>query len=324
MKDSHNRTIDYMRISITDRCNLRCKYCMPEELPSIPHEKILRFEEILHICRLAGELGIRKFKVTGGEPFVRKNCLEFLNALKKIPTTEQVTLTTNGILLSEYLPELRQIGLDGINISLDTINEHTFEQLTGRSGFSKVMDSIIACQASGIKTKVNSVLLQDINKNEFIPLVHLARDYQIDVRFIEIMPIGFGRQYKGCNRQELLSILSEAYPNYVQVSEQRGNGPATYIHIPGFKGCIGFIDAIHGKFCSTCNRVRLTSDGLLKLCLYYQNSIDLRSMLRAGDSDSSIRAAMEQAILKKPEEHQFHFSALEGPAEERRMSQIGG
>lgn len=324
MKDSHGRRIDYMRISVTDRCNLRCKYCMPEELPSIPHERILRFEEILHICRLAGELGIRRYKVTGGELFVRKNCLEFLRALKELPTTEQVTITTNGVLLSEYLPELKQIGIDGVNISLDTLNEHTFQQLTGRPDFSRVMNSIIACQASGIRTKINSVLLQDINKHEFLSLVGLARDYAVDVRFIEIMPIGYGQQYKGCNRQELLSILSGTYPDYVQILEPRGNGPATYIQIPGFQGCIGFIDAIHGKFCGACNRIRLTSDGLLKLCLYYQNGIDLRSMLRAGHPDSSILAAMEQAILQKPAEHQFHLAALEGPAEQRRMSQIGG
>lgn len=324
MKDSHGRNIDYMRISITDRCNLRCKYCMPEDLPSIPHEKILRFEEILHLCRLAGELGIRKFKVTGGEPLVRKNCLEFLKNLKELPTTEQVTLTTNGTLLSEYLPELKRIGLDGINISLDTLNEHTFEQITGRAEFSKVMDAIISCQACGIRTKVNSVLLQNINSNDFFDLVHLAETYPIDVRFIEIMPIGFGQQFKGLNHQELLAILSKQYPDHVQVHEHRGNGPATYIYLPGFKGCIGFIDAIHGKFCSSCNRVRLTADGILKLCLYYQNGIDLKSMLHAGYPDSLIRTAMEQAIFRKPSEHQFHLTALEGPAEQRRMSQIGG
>lgn len=324
MKDSHGRTIDYMRISITDRCNLRCKYCMPEDLPSIPHENILRFEEILHLCRLAGELGIRKFKVTGGEPLVRKNCLKFLQDLKALPTTEQVTLTTNGTLLSEYLPELKRIGIDGINISLDTLNEHTFEQITGRPEFSRVMDAVIACQASGIRTKINSVLLQGINKDDFFQLVRLASIYQVDVRFIEIMPIGFGRRFKGCSHQELLSMLSKQYPNHVQVHEHRGNGPATYIYLPGFKGCIGFIDAIHGKFCNACNRVRLTADGILKLCLYYQNGINLKSMLRSGSPDSVIRTAMEQAIFQKPAEHQFHLAALEGPAEQRRMSQIGG
>lgn len=324
MIDSHGRTIDYMRISITDRCNLRCRYCMPEDILSIPHEEILRFEEILQICRLAGELGIRKFKVTGGEPLVRKDCVHFLRSLKALPATEQVTLTTNGTLLSKYLPDLQDLGIDGINISLDTLCSDTFEQLTGRPGFSQVLEAMEACQASGIRTKINSVLLRGVNDKDFFPLVELARTYRVDVRFIEIMPIGYGRQFQGYSRQELLSMLSERFPDYVSVSDQRGNGPASYIHLPGFQGCIGFIDAIHGKFCASCNRVRLTSDGLLKLCLYYQNGIDLKQMLRRGDPDDSIRAAIREAVCRKPAEHQFYLSALEGPAEQRRMSQIGG
>lgn len=324
MKDLHGRTIDYMRISITDRCNLRCKYCMPNDISFTPHDKILRYEEILRICRLAGELGIRKFKVTGGEPLIRKNCTRFLRDLKELPTTEQVTLTTNGTLLSEHLPELKDIGLDGINISLDTLNEKTFTYMAGRPEFSKVMEAVIACQASGIRTKINSVLLHGYNKKDFFDLVHLAEIYQVDVRFIEIMPIGYGQQYKGCSRQELLPVLLKKYPNYIPVLEHRGNGPATYIYLPGFKGCIGFIDAIHGKFCNTCNRIRLTADGMLKLCLYYQNGINLKGLLRAGYPDDIIRTALEQAIFRKPAEHQFHLAALEGPAEQRRMSQIGG
>ena len=201
MTDSHGRTIDYMRISITDRCNLRCRYCIPEEVPSIPHEQILRFEEILRICRLAGELGIRKFKVTGGEPFVRKGCLDFLRDLKALPHTEQVTITTNGMLLYDFLPELKAIGIDGINISLDTLNADTFQYLTRRTGLSEVMESIIACQESGIRTKVNSVLLQGINDEDFFPLMELAKKYPVDVRFIELMPIGYGKQYQGRNCQ---------------------------------------------------------------------------------------------------------------------------
>ncbi len=196
--------------------------------------------------------------------------------------------------------------------------------MTGRDEFSKVMEAVIACQASGIRTKINSVLLHGMNKKDFFDLVHLAETYQVDVRFIEIMPIGYGQQYQGCSRQELLPLLLKKHPDYVPVLEHRGNGPATYIYIPGFKGCIGFIDAIHGKFCSTCNRVRLTSDGLLKLCLYYQNGMNLKQLLRSGYSDDFVRAAMEQTIFRKPTEHQFHLAALEGPAEQRRMSQIGG
>lgn len=324
MKDSHNRTIDYIRISITDRCNLRCKYCMPEDIPSISHDEIMRFESILHICRLAGRLGIRKFKVTGGEPLVRKGCLSFLKELKALPDTDQVTLTTNGVFLKDCLPELKEIGIDGINISLDTLNPDTFLKITGRPDFSRVIDAVLSCQASGIRTKVNTVLLKDVNDGEFLDLVHLARDYPLDVRFIEIMPIGCGRQYQGYNRESLLPLLASRYPDYEFSHETRGNGPAVYITIPGFQGYVGFIDAIHGKFCHQCNRIRLTSDGLLKPCLYYNSGINLKELLRADAGDEQLLSAMQQAIYHKPAEHQFFRTAVEGTEELRKMSQIGG
>lgn len=324
MLDSHGRSIDYMRISITDRCNLRCRYCTPEDIPSIGHTEILRFEEILEICRQAVSLGITKFKVTGGEPLVRKGCLSFLRSLKEIPGVDQVTLTTNGVTLKEVLPELEAIGIDGINISLDTLNSETFQSITRRDEFSKVWDGIMASQRSKIRTKINCVLLKGINDCEFFDLVHLARDYQLDVRFIEIMPIGYGKDFEGFSRNDLLTLLSEKYPDYELVQKSRGNGPASYVSIPGFQGCIGFIDAIHGKFCNRCNRVRLTSDGILKLCLYYENGIDLKKLLRNGASGEELFSAMQKAIYKKPAEHQFHLIAKEGSEEIKKMSQIGG
>lgn len=324
MKDSHGRNIDYMRISITDRCNLRCRYCMPEDVPFIPHDKILRFEEILHICRLAGRLGIRKFKVTGGEPLVRKGCLSFLKELKALPDTEQVTLTTNGVFLKDFLPELKAIGIDGINISLDTLNPDTYRFITGRPEFDRVMDGILSCQASGIRTKINTVLLKDVNDHEFWDLIKLARDYPLDVRFIEIMPIGYGRNFQGYDRSSLLPLLAARYPDYETTDKTRGNGPAVYVSIPEFQGYIGFIDAIHGKFCNQCNRIRLTSDGMLKLCLYYNNGINIKELLRTQAGDDEILSAMEDAILRKPSEHQFYHAAVEGMEEIRKMSQIGG
>lgn len=324
MHDSHGRSINYMRISITDRCNLRCRYCMPEDIPSIPHEEILSFEEILRLCALAVKLGIRKFKITGGEPLTRKNCLDFLQNLKELPGVEQVTLTTNGVFLKDAVPRLYDIGINGVNISLDTLNEDTFHALTGRPYFSQVMEGILACQASGIRTKINSVMLRGINEEEFFDLISLAKEYPLDVRFIEIMPIGYGQQFKGYSQSELLALLESRYSNFVSVSKSRGNGPASYIYLPGFQGCIGFIDAIHGKFCSSCNRVRLTADGILKLCLYYENGISLKQLLRSGASDDIIFQALKDAILHKPTEHQFHLKALEGTPEIRQMSQIGG
>ena len=324
MKDSHGRTIDYIRISITDRCNLRCRYCMPEDIPSISHEEILRFEDILRICRLAGRLGIRKFKVTGGEPLVRRGCLPFLKELKALPDTEQVTLTTNGVFLKDYLPELQALGIDGVNVSLDTLNPDTFQYITGRTDFARVMDGILSCQACGIRTKINSVLLKGVNDHEFWDLIQLARDYPLDVRFIEIMPIGYGRDFQGYDRSSLLPLLATRYPDYEVTKKTRGNGPASYISIPGFQGYIGFIDAIHGKFCHQCNRIRLTSDGTLKLCLYYNNGINIKELIRKQADDDELLTAMQDAILRKPAEHQFFHTALEGGEELRKMSQIGG
>ena len=324
MIDSHRRKIDYMRISITDRCNLRCQYCMPEELPSIGHTEILRFEEILEICRHAVSLGITKFKVTGGEPLVRKGCLSFLRSLKTMPGVEQVTITTNGVLLKSCLSQLEDIGIDGINISLDTLNPEIYEKMTRRNEFSQVWDAIVAAQSSKIRTKINCVLLKGINDHEFFDLIHLARDYQLDVRFIEIMPIGYGKGFEGFDKKDLLEKIAEKYPDYQVEHKVHGNGPASYVNIPGFKGSVGFIDAIHGKFCDQCNRIRLTSDGILKLCLYYENGIDLKKYLRSETSSEEILAAMQKTIMKKPLEHQFHLTAKEGTEELKNMSQIGG
>ena len=324
MIDTHGRQIDYMRISLTDRCNLRCRYCTPEEIVSIGHQEILRFEEILEICRHAVTLGITKFKITGGEPLVRKGCISFLRDLKNIPGVTQVTITTNGVLLKESLSELEDIGIDGINISLDTLNETSYESITRRNEFSRVWDAVLAAQASKIHTKINCVLLKGVNDHEFFDLIELARDYCLDVRFIEIMPIGFGKGLNGYCKAELLEMLEKKYPHYELQNKVLGNGPASYISIPGFKGSIGFIDAIHGKFCDKCNRIRLTSDGILKLCLYYENGIDLKKLLRSDTSPEEILKAMEKNIYKKPTEHQFHLVAKEGSEELKKMSQIGG
>ena len=270
MLDKLNRKIDYLRISVIDRCNLRCVYCMPEEgIESIPHDEILTYDEILRICEIVSELGIRKIKITGGEPLVRKDIVNLIRDIKNIDKIEQVTLTTNGILLHEMLDDLYDAGIDAINISLDTLNKDNFKKITRRDGLEKVLMSIDKAYDLGIRVKINCLAIRDFNLSELVEIASFAKDREIDVRFIELMPIGFGKKYTQIDNDEILSILESRFGTFEIVTEKRGNGPAKYYRNQNMKGCIGFISAISHEFCETCNRVRLTSNGFLKLCLQY-------------------------------------------------------
>ena len=326
MIDQYGRTIDYMRISITDRCNLRCRYCMPEDIEKIPMKDILTYEEIGEISRAAVSLGIRKFKITGGEPLVRKDAAALVEKIHKIPGTEQVTLTTNGILLKKCLPELLAAGLDGVNISLDTLDAAQFETITGKNDLDQVLEGIEAAFQAGIPVKINTVLQRDVNADAWRQLIQFAKDRPIDVRFIEMMPIGFGRKFEPVYGEEIREKIRSLYPDLEEDPRVHGNGPAVYVRVPGWKGSIGFISAIHGKFCRDCNRIRLTSTGKLKPCLCYGENIDLLPLLR-NPADKTARAealknAIEDAIRKKPEAHCFDL--LSKVTEQKKMVEIGG
>ncbi len=323
MKDNYGREIEYMRISITDRCNFRCKYCMPCDVPFIPHEQILSYEEIYQICESALKLGVNRFKITGGEPLVRKGCLDFMRKLKSLPETRQVTITTNGLLLGEYAKEMKEIGIDGINVSLDTLDRDTFCHLTGVDGLERVLDSIYTAYNLGLKVKINCVPLKNVNEKDTFRMLEICKNHSIDVRFIEIMPIGYGKDYAGITLTNLERRIREMYPNGEEVMRKLGNGPARYYHPYEFRGSIGFIDSIHGKFCDKCNRVRITSEGFLKTCLYYNHGVSLRDYIRQGGSQEGLIRLMQETILKKPGEH--HFGNCEDAQEDtRKMSQIGG
>jgi cyclic pyranopterin phosphate synthase len=320
MKDRFGRIIDYMRISITDRCDLRCAYCMPAGVPDIPHSDILRYEETLRVVRAAVGLGIDRFKVTGGEPFVRKGAADFIAALKAEPGVRCGTVTTNGTHLSEALPQLAAAGVDGVNISLDAVDAARYEAITGGDQAKRVLTAVEQCVGSGIRTKVNSVLLDD-NQDQIIPLAALAQRMNVDVRFIELMPIGCGREHSGPDCDTALSRLKEAYPDLHRVDGKRGNGPAVYYASAQLMGRIGFIAANSHSFCAGCNRVRLTSIGLVKPCLCDGSTVDLRALLRGGATDAQLVAALEQAVWSKPAAHRFSEG---GTTERRRMNQIGG
>ena len=324
MKDKYGREIDYLRISITDRCNLRCIYCMPEDgICHTTHDAILTYDEIRRVCRCMTTLGIKKIKLTGGEPLARKKSSTLVRMLKELPGIEKVTLTTNGIWLGDQMQDLVEAGIDNINISLDTLNEQEFKKITRREGLSEVLKSIeVAQKYPEIGLKINCVPLSDDRQN-LMEIAGIAKDSPIHVRFIEMMPIGYGKGFRFRGENEICSILEAAYGKLTPVSERYGNGSCHYYEIAGFQGRIGFISAMTHKFCAQCNRVRLTSEGYLKACLQYQTGTDLRMMLRNGYSDEELTEAIRKVIWEKPAEH--HFTSQTNSEDEKKlMSQIGG
>lgn len=322
MLDSFGRDITYLRLSITDRCNLRCRYCMPEEgVPPTAHDSLLRYEELLRIASAAVSLGIDRFKVTGGEPLVRRGCADFIRHLKALSGVRQVTLTTNGLLLPPLLDELCATGLDGVNISLDTMDNVQYQRLTRRAHTAdEVLRAVRLC-AARLPTKVNAVLLPE-TADQLIPLAELAQTLPIDVRFIERMPLGADENGQTIRADAVLDRLRARWPDLAPVNQPRGNGPARYFRAPGMQGCIGLIDAVSHGFCNRCNRLRLTSTGLLKPCLCYEQGVELRPLLRGGAGDTTLQNAIREAILQKPAAH--CFSQQENITEHKSMNQIGG
>lgn len=329
MFDQYQRKIEYVRISLTDRCNLRCRYCMPEEgIQKMRHEDILTFDEILRIVRALAVLGVRKVRLTGGEPLVRRNIAELVREIHKIEGIEQIALTTNGVLLADMADELVEAGLTGVNISLDTLKAATFADITRRPVFSRVEAGIEAVHEAGLTdVKFNCVPMQGINEEELPALVeHFTHLRPWKFRFIELMPIGCAYEagLKGIPMAEVRSILEKALGHLRPMQPAKGvYGPAVYYQAEGFRGQIGFIDAMEHKFCSSCNRVRLTAEGFLKLCLNAKTGLDLRTLLRSGIGDENLRLALQQAIYHKPEEHFFKTSSYE-EKDSRAMYQVGG
>ena len=323
MRDAYNRVIDYMRVSVTDRCNLRCGYCMPEGISLISHDDVLRYEEIIRLCAAAARAGVRTIKVTGGEPLARKGCVDFIKTLKTLPGVRQVTLTTNGVLLEpDDIDELAGCGLDGLNISLDSLNPETYRRITGRGEFHRVWRAFESAVDAGLRVKINCVPIKGVNDGEIIHIAGLAEAFPVDVRFIELMPAGAGGGFRGIPGGEILRIISGEYPGLRPDGSPRGFGPARYFSGGGLKGSIGLIDPVTHSFCEGCNRLRLTSDGQLKLCLYHDDSLDLRGMLRTGAGGDEIEAAIKRAACQKPKAHLFGEEDSGGGI--KNMPQIGG
>lgn len=323
MLDRYGRVINYLRISVTDRCNLRCCYCMPEGVQDVGMKNILTFEEIWEIVRTGVSLGITHIRITGGEPLVRKGCVDLIRGIREIPGVETITMTTNGVLLGNYGKQLKEAGVDGVNISLDTLDPEEFYKITGKRELQEVLAGIQAAKTAGLPVKLNAVNRKELDP---IPLVRYAQEENLPLRFIEMMPVGYGKKYVGRSNEELRETLeavcgkAECMTNREELSRM-GSGPAVYYQFSDLKVPVGFISAIHGKFCDTCNRVRLTAEGYLKLCLCYDEGEDLRRVLREGEKEN-LRTIMEQTIFRKPAAHCFEHPAE--MTETHEMVKIGG
>lgn len=323
MLDRYGRVINYLRISVTDRCNLRCCYCMPEGVQDVGMKNILTFEEIWEIVRTGVSLGITHIRITGGEPLVRKGCVNLIRGIREIPGVETITMTTNGVLLGNYGRQLKEAGVDGVNISLDTLDPEEFFKITGKRELQEVLAGIRAAKTAGLPVKLNAVNRKELDP---IPLVRYAQEENLPIRFIEMMPVGYGKKYVGRSNEELRETLeavcgnAECMTNREELSRM-GSGPAVYYQFSDLKVPVGFISAIHGKFCDTCNRVRLTAEGYLKLCLCYDEGEDLRRVLREGEKEN-LRTIMEQTIFRKPAAHCFEHPAE--MTETHEMVKIGG
>lgn len=326
MRDQYGRSLDYLRVSVTDRCNFRCVYCMPPEgVERMSHDQIIRYEEILRLVRLFSELGVKHVRLTGGEPTARRGIVSLVKEMKAISGIETVSMTTNGYLLPSMLDDLVDAGLDAVNISLDTLQDERFDEITRTVGnLPTVLEAIRLCVAAGINTKVNCVAMRGINDDEIADIARLAKELPICVRFIEYMPIGKHDYEQAIYADEIREILRSSFGEGVADSSPHGHGPAKYMKPDGFRGSLGVISAMSHSFCEECNRVRMTSEGFLKLCLQYDIGTNLLSELRSGASDDALKQKIIETIEKKPKQHSFGDYREKSNIDTRDMSRIGG
>jgi cyclic pyranopterin phosphate synthase len=308
LADAHQRVIRYLRISVTDRCNLRCRYCMPPAgVPQLRHDDILRYEELLRCARVAASLGIRKIRVTGGEPLVRKGLVEFIRALAETPGVEELALTTNGTLLRRHAAALKAAGLHRVNVSLDTLRRERYAHITRRDALPKVMDGIEAARESGLlPVKINVVIMRGVNDDEIVDFARLTLEHAYIVRFIELMPLG-QEELNGSDDflsgEEVLARIAERY-SLREDKETADPASADRLYrLDGAAGRVGIISPLSHHFCRLCNRLRVTPDGCLRTCLFSEEETDLKPVLRDGGSDEDLAAVFRASVLRKPTGH---------------------
>ena len=326
--DNHNRPIDYLRLAVTDRCNLRCFYCMPEEgIQYADRKDLLSYEEMLQIVRVFASLGIRKVRITGGEPFVRRDMMHLLRAMRDIPQLEKINLTTNGVLTLPWVAELKALGIHTVNLSLDTLDRQRFFEITRRDEFDSVMATFHALLEQQIPTKINAVIMAGKNTEDILPMVELTRNMPVSVRFIEEMPFnGEGSRYGSqlpWDHRQIVQHLQSHYPD-LQKLQDPPHSTAYHYHIPGHTGNIGIIAAYSRTFCGTCNRIRITPQGVLKTCLYDAGVFNIRDLIRQGASDEQLAASLQEALQHRAKDGwEAERRRFDSPVHES-MSTIGG
>lgn len=324
--DNHGRKVTYLRLAVTDRCNLRCFYCMPEEgIDWLSRDELLSDEEMLRLCSLLVNMGIEKIRITGGEPFVRKDMMKLLRALSKTDGLKEISITTNGVLTAPYIPELKALGIRSVNLSLDTLDAARFFSITRRDEFAAVRHTLDELLKNDMEVKINAVVMDGRNTADILPLVELTRNLPVSVRFIEEMPFnGHSHVYQGLQWDYLriLNHITESYPDIQKLKDAPFSTSYNY-QIPGHQGSIGIIAAYSRTFCGTCNRIRITPQGELKTCLYEGQGLQLRELLRSGMNDTELQQHLLTAMHQRAKDGWEAEANARGSAHES-MATIGG
>lgn len=327
MKDSFDRTIDYVRIAVTDRCNLRCFYCMPAEgIPYEPKAHLLSYEEITRLLKVLGNLGFQKVRFTGGEPFLRKDFMQLLENTAGLVDYKSIHITSNGTLLQRHIPKLKELGITKINLSIDSLDAARFHKITRRDDFDKVMQTFHMLIDNGFKIKLNAVIMKGINTQDIIPLAELAKEYPVDVRFIEEMPFngGYKENVEMYSARDIHADLQAHFSGLEKLPSEHGD-TASLLSVPGYKGNIGVIAAFSRTFCNTCNRLRISSKGEIKSCLYDDGVFNIRDYMRTGISDEELADKFREIVRLKPKDGFEAEKNRKSPAAAMQsMSSIGG
>ncbi len=329
LQDGFGRAITYIRLSVTDRCDLRCTYCMAEQMRFLPKRDVLSLEELERISGAFIDRGVRKIRITGGEPLVRRDIMTLMARLAariESGDLDELTLTTNGTQLVHHADVLRALGVERINVSLDTLDDEKFERMTRRNVLSKVLHGLDAAQAAGLKVKINAVALKGVNDEELPSLVEWAHGRGMDVTLIEVMPLGEIEEDRTDQYLPLTAVHDDLQQRWTLTPlNMRTGGPSRYVRVEETGGVLGFITPLTQNFCDGCNRVRVTCTGRIYMCLGHDDYVDLRAALRGEDPNAALSAALDRAMLKKPERHSFEIKTPgEAPAVSRHMSVTGG